>query len=149
MSTSPSAASAGVPSSPDINLKVARTLAASASEFETWIEEEIEALACAQARLAAIGPTEPAMREFGRAVDVAMREAAVLGYPLVGRICESIKLVLGAADPADMPHDVIEAHIRTMSAVATDRTLTSERANRLVAALAAAARDYIGSSPNA
>jgi hypothetical protein len=128
---------------PEIAIRVVRTLSAITVELDQVMAEELERLGSARALLDGGAALPDHVSRFRLAVSLVRRDARLLGHPLVAEIATSMQMILDSLPADSLPLDVIDAHIETMTAVLTDRTLGHDRAAALVADLAAAAREYV------
>jgi chemotaxis protein histidine kinase CheA len=116
-------------------------LAAVASEFDAWMDEEVEALGAAR-RAFGDDPLEANARDrLFRAAHDIRGQAATLGFPVAGRFADGLcDLIEKAATFEPDRLALIDAHVAAIRAVVRDRITSADdaTARALLNALGAA-----------
>lgn len=123
---------------PEVAIRLARALSAISAEFDDVMAEEINRLRAVREALPEAGG-----RALRSAVEAVQRDGHLLGRPLISEIAGSLLTILEASPVKALPLDIVDAHIETMLAVLTDRSLKPAGAASLVAELTSAAADYV------
>lgn len=93
-------------------------LADLSSEFEDWMAKEVERLSRARDAVAAEGLHAGTRATIYIASHDIKGEAATFGYPLAGRVAESLcHLLDGIADDARVPADLVMQHADAIRAI--------------------------------
>jgi chemotaxis protein histidine kinase CheA len=91
-------------------------------EFRSWMSSECEALEAARNEMQSQGPSVEALQKVSRAAHEIRGHAAVLGFPLAGRIAAILcRLLAYAPNPQLVPLAVIESHVDAIRAVVREQ----------------------------
>jgi chemotaxis protein histidine kinase CheA len=94
-------------------------------EFRSWMISECEALEAARNEMRNQGPSAPALQKVSHAAHEIKGHAAVLGFPLAGRIAGILcRLLTYAPNPQLVPMAVIESHVDAIRAVVREQIHT-------------------------
>lgn len=138
----------------EIIAKAEAAIAELASDFADWMAEETEKLQMARLMAAREGMTPKTRLALFSAAHDLRGGAATFGYPLAGRIAESLCKLFEVGIPlADMPLALIEQHVDAIRAMVrqgvtggTDATAVT-LAEELVRAAESAALTFTGTPP--
>lgn len=83
-------------------------------QFDGWMAQEVSRLMLAHRAYRAAPSAETRSGLFKAAHDLR-GQAALFGYPLVGRICGSLARLMGAR--AKVPEDLVDQHVETVRAM--------------------------------
>lgn len=98
--------------------KAEQALAKLSDQFGDWIQEELDRLLEAWADFEAKGLTEQTKSELHRRAHDLKGLAPTYGYPLVGRICNSLcKLTSDEAIGINPPPSLLKAHVDAVRAI--------------------------------
>ena len=113
----------------DVVARAESALAEIKHEFRDWMGAECKALEAARNELAKNGPSKPAIRKVFDAAHEVKGQAAVLGFPLAGRIAAILCRLLNHAPNAQLvPLILIEKHVDAIEAVVREEIHTTEDA---------------------
>jgi chemotaxis protein histidine kinase CheA len=91
-------------------------------EFRSWMSSECEALEVARNEMRSQGPSAKALQKVSLAAHEIKGHAAVLGFPLAGRIAAILcRLLAYAPNPQLVPLAVIESHVDAIRAVVREQ----------------------------
>jgi chemotaxis protein histidine kinase CheA len=94
-------------------------------EFRSWMSSECEALEAARNELRSQGSSTEALQKVSHAAHEIKGHAAVLGFPLAGRIAAILcRLLAYAPNPQLVPFAVIESHVDAIRAVVREQIHT-------------------------
>ena len=98
--------------------KAEAALAKLSDQFGDWIKEELERLLEAWAEYEKLGSTPQTKSELHRRAHDLKGLAPTYGYPLVGRICNSLcKLTSDEAIGVNPPIAILKAHVDAVRAI--------------------------------
>jgi HPt (histidine-containing phosphotransfer) domain-containing protein len=93
-------------------------LAEIASEFSSWMDAECERLDQARRKVATVGINATTRDELFRAAHDIKGEAETFGFPLAGRVADSLcRLIEHSPDLARVPLALIEQHVDAVRAI--------------------------------
>jgi|SRR5262245_6673940 len=93
-------------------------LAEIASEFSSWMDAECERLDQARRNVATVGINATTRDELFRAAHDIKGEAETFGFPLAGRVADSLcRLIEHSPDLARVPLSLIEQHVDAVRAI--------------------------------
>ncbi|HLL27761.1 MAG TPA: Hpt domain-containing protein [Xanthobacteraceae bacterium] len=106
----------------DVVARAEAALAEIKHEFRSWMSAECDALEAARNEMRAAGLSKPVLKKIGDAAHEIKGHAAVLGFPLAGRIANSLcRLLNHAPQPGLVPITVIESHVDAIRAVVREQ----------------------------
>jgi chemotaxis protein histidine kinase CheA len=106
----------------DVVARAEAALAEIKHEFRSWMSAECEALETARALLHQRGQSGPTMHKVFHTAHEVKGHAAVLGFPLAGRMAGSLcRLLTHAPDPQHVPISVIDSHVDAIRAVVREQ----------------------------
>jgi chemotaxis protein histidine kinase CheA len=109
----------------DVVARAEATLAEIKHEFKAWMITECEALEAARNDMRSQGPSAPALQKVYLAAHEIKGHAAVLGFPLAGRIAGILyRLLTYTPDPQLVPLAVIDSHVDAIRAVVREQIHT-------------------------
>jgi chemotaxis protein histidine kinase CheA len=121
-------------------------LAEIANEFSAWMDAECERLDQARRRVATAGINATTRDELFRAAHDIKGEAATFGFPLAGRVADSLcRLIEHSPDLARVPMSLIEQHVDAVRAIIREAGLpdADATATRLSQKLRKVTDDYL------
>jgi len=93
-------------------------LAEIANEFSSWMDAECERLDQARRKVATVGINVTTRDELFRAAHDIKGEAATFGFPVAGRVADSLcRLIEHSPDLARVPLSLIEQHVDAVRAI--------------------------------
>jgi len=93
-------------------------LAEIANEFSSWMDAECERLDQARRKVATAGINATTRDELFRAAHDIKGEAATFGFPVAGRVADSLcRLIEHSPDLARVPLSLIEQHVDAVRAI--------------------------------
>jgi HPt (histidine-containing phosphotransfer) domain-containing protein len=99
-------------------------LAEIASEFSSWMDAECERLDQARRNFASIGINATTRDELFRAAHDIKGEAETFGFPLAGRVADSLcRLIEHSPELERVPMSLIEQHVDAVRAIIREATL--------------------------
>jgi HPt (histidine-containing phosphotransfer) domain-containing protein len=99
-------------------------LAEIASEFSSWMDAECERLDQARRKFASIGINATTRDELFRAAHDIKGEAETFGFPLAGRVADSLcRLIEHSPELARVPLSLIEQHVDAVRAIIREASL--------------------------
>lgn len=114
------------------------------SHFGEWMETEMDRLANARARMRAEGLHPELRREMFRVAHDIRGEAGTLGYPMAGRVAESLAGLLEADEIAGVPFDLVEHHVDAVRAIVREAARhDADLAESLAVGLEGLTRDFV------
>jgi hypothetical protein len=94
-------------------------------EFRSWMNAECEALEAARNEMRSQGPSTEALQKVSHAAHEIKGHAAVLGFPLAGRIAAILcRLLAYSPNPQLVPLAVIDSHVDAIRAVVREQIHT-------------------------
>jgi chemotaxis protein histidine kinase CheA len=109
----------------DVVARAEAALAEIKHEFRAWMISECETLEAARNVLRSDDQSAPALQKVFSAALEIKGHAAVLGFPLAGRIAGVLcRLLTYAPKPQLVPMDVIDSHVDAIRAVVRERIHT-------------------------
>jgi chemotaxis protein histidine kinase CheA len=109
----------------DVVARAEAALAEIRHEFRSWMNAECEALEAARNEMQSHGPSGPILHKISHAAHEIKGHAAVLGFPLAGRLAGILcRLLAYAPDPQLVPLAVIESHVDAIRAVVREQIHT-------------------------
>jgi hypothetical protein len=94
-------------------------------EFRSWMVSECEALEAARNEMRNNGPSAEALQKVSHAAHEIKGHAAVLGFPLAGRIAGILcRLLAYAPNPQLVPLTLIDSHVDAIRAVVREQIHT-------------------------
>jgi Hpt domain len=94
-------------------------------EFRSWMVVECEALEAARNEMRSHGPSAEALQKVSLTAHEIKGHAAVLGFPLAGRIAGILcRLLAYAPNPQLIPLTVIDSHVDAVRAVVREQIHT-------------------------
>jgi chemotaxis protein histidine kinase CheA len=110
----------------DVIARAEAALAEIKHEFRAWMVSECEALETARNVLRSDDQSAPALQKVFSAAHEIKGHAAVLGFPLAGRIAGVLcRLLTYAPKPQLVPLDVIDKHVDAIRAVVREQIHTA------------------------
>ena len=88
-----------------------------ASDFQEWIDLESDKLADARDRCRAAASTPAAVRELFQAAHTLRGDAAVFGFPLAGRVADSLAKLLDGCPHDALPDVIVDQHVDAIRAI--------------------------------
>jgi chemotaxis protein histidine kinase CheA len=109
----------------DVIARAEAALAEIKHEFKAWMISECEALEAARNVLRSDDQSAPALQKVFSTAHEIRGHAAVLGFPLAGRIAGVLcRLLTYAPKPQLVPLDVIDSHVDAIRAVVREKIHT-------------------------
>jgi chemotaxis protein histidine kinase CheA len=109
----------------DVVARAEAALAEIKHEFRSWMVSECEALEAARSAIHSRGQSGPTLHEVFHAAHEIKGHAAVLGFPLAGRIAGILcRLLTYAPNPQLVPLAVIDSHVDAIRAVVREQIHT-------------------------
>lgn len=141
----------GDPTPEHVLSQAEKELEEASGEFQEWMLAEIDKLADARARYRASGPTPEAMYALFQAAHTIRGDAGVFGYPLAGRIADSLSKLLDGAHRDQLPTSLIDQHVDAIRAIVREEARGGDHpgARALALALIDAASKYAQKAPGA
>jgi chemotaxis protein histidine kinase CheA len=121
-------------------------LAEIANEFSSWMDAECERLDQARRNVTSVGINATTRDELFRAAHDIKGEAETFGFPLAGRIADSLcRLIEHSPDLASVPLSLIEQHVDAVRAIIREAGLAEAEATatKLVQKLRQVTDDYL------
>ena len=121
-------------------------LAELSTEFSSWMDTECERLDQARRKVAQSGLTGAAQDELFHAAHDIKGEAETFGFPLAGRIADSLcRLIEHTPDPQRVPIALVEQHVDAVRAIIREAKLkdAEKTAFKLVARLRQVTDDFL------
>lgn len=88
-----------------------------AGEFQEWVDLETDKLADARDRCRAAASTPAAVRELFQAAHTLRGDAAVFGFPLAGRVADSLAKLLDGCPHEFLPDMIVDQHVDAIRAI--------------------------------
>jgi HPt (histidine-containing phosphotransfer) domain-containing protein len=102
-------------------------LAKLSDQFADWIQEELARLVEAWAAYEKLGPSEANKAELHRRAHDLKGLAPTYGYPLVGRVCNSLcKLTSDEAIGINPPLPLLKAHVDAVRAIVGGKIMNAD-----------------------
>ncbi len=106
----------------DVVARAEAALAEIRHEFRAWMSAECEALEAARNVMRSKGQSGPTLHKISHTAHEIKGHAAVLGFPLAGRIAGLLcRLLNHAPDPEHVPLAVIDSHVDAIRAVVREQ----------------------------
>ncbi|WP_342361671.1 Hpt domain-containing protein [Terrarubrum flagellatum] len=119
-------------------------LAEVADEFGEWMATEITRLADARAKYRVYGAKET-YRELFQAAHTIRGDAGVFGFPLAGRVADSLAKLLDGCPPEILPELLVDQHVDAIRAIIREgaRDSSNAQARELTNALIKVTADLL------
>lgn len=122
------------------------------TNFNVWMQDEINALQSALDELKSAGPDVGVVKTFHRSAHDIKGQAATLGYPIAGHVAGSLcRLLEGTENHDQLPLELVEQHVQAVRAIVSEK-VKSERdtvANALADRLNEVTTGFLASLPGA
>ena len=106
----------------DVVARAEAALAEIKHEYRAWMVSECEALEAARNALRSGGPSKISVQEVSHAAHEVKGHAALLGFPLAGRIAGLLcRLLAYAPDPLLVPLAIVDGHVDAIRAVVREQ----------------------------
>ena len=139
----------GDPAPQELLEQAERELNEIAVEFSDWMINETEKLADMRSRYRVYGATPETIRDLFQAAHTVRGDAGVFGYPLAGRVADSLAKLLDGCPREALPDALIHQHVDAIRAIVREdaRGATNSSARALAHALIEAASKFIQPQP--
>ena len=120
-------------------------LASVAPSFQNWMIDETEKLVAARERFRAEGGTAEARNALFRACHHVRGNAGVFGFPLAGKVADSLCKLVDRCPPARLPVAVVDQHVDAIRAMVREdaRGSGNARARTLTVKLIEVTQEFL------
>ncbi|MBN9063283.1 MAG: hypothetical protein BGP06_04445 [Rhizobiales bacterium 65-9] len=127
-----------------------KDLKETSAEFQGWMIIEATKLADARAQYHAEGDNPQALRELFQAAHTVRGNAGVFGYPLAGRVADSLAKLLDGGKRTEAPRMLIDQHVDAIRAIVREdaRGADNRNARALTMALLEVSAKYMPAPPD-
>jgi HPt (histidine-containing phosphotransfer) domain-containing protein len=102
-------------------VRAERALATLEGQFPVWLQADLDRLSSASETALAHGLTGEPKAVLYRAAHDVRGQAATLGYPLAGRLADSLCLLLDQVTDRRIPSTLVDQHVAAIRAIVNER----------------------------